>query len=101
MHDITIGQRAPAHMTAEEDFWSAPKWGGVSCGEMATVAFNMSNARKFGKSEHHGFILFRVSAIRQAQERIPVSSSALPTYFAFTAPARTSSWRTRLSLTAN
>ena len=38
MRDITIGQKSPAHMTAEEDFWSLPKWAEhVSCGEMATA----------------------------------------------------------------
>ena len=38
MSDITIGQKSPAHMTAEEDFRSLPKWAEhVSCGEMATA----------------------------------------------------------------
>ena len=38
MRDITIGQKSPAHMTAEEDFRSLPKWAEhVSCGEMATA----------------------------------------------------------------
>lgn len=38
MRDITIGQKTPAHVAAEEDFRKLPKWAGhVSCGEMATT----------------------------------------------------------------
>jgi hypothetical protein len=43
MRDITIGQKSPAHMTAEEDFRSLPKWAEhVSCGEMATAFISVS-----------------------------------------------------------
>ena len=43
MSDITIGQKSPAHMTAEEDFRSLPKWAEhVSCGEMATAFISVS-----------------------------------------------------------
>jgi hypothetical protein len=40
MSDITIGHESPAHMTAEEDFRSLPKWAEhVSCGEMANGVY--------------------------------------------------------------
>jgi hypothetical protein len=43
MRDITIGPKSPAHMTAEEDFRSLPKWAEhVSCGEMATAFISVS-----------------------------------------------------------